>query len=102
MIGEVLESQLMAECARAALGFSGLALLDQTSRSTWQNIENAIPLIGEAGLIKIVPASLRCSQIAASSNQPEALPPCRSANASRNTDSLTNTRSRLHRESLDY
>lgn len=47
------EAVIMQSYARA-LGFSGPIVLDESSRSTWENIANAIPHIEHAGTIKIV------------------------------------------------
>ncbi|MDQ0644985.1 YdcF family protein [Microbacterium murale] len=52
--GDVPEAVLMERYAHDVLGYTGRILLDPDSRSTWQNVENAIPLIEHAGAIKIV------------------------------------------------
>jgi uncharacterized SAM-binding protein YcdF (DUF218 family) len=52
--GDVPEAALMEEYARDVLGYTGRVLLETDSRSTWQNIENSIPLIAHADTIKIV------------------------------------------------
>lgn len=51
--GEHAEADLMAQYARER-GFTGRILRDRDSRSTWQNVQNAIPLIEGADAIKIV------------------------------------------------
>lgn len=51
---EVPEAALMERFAREELDFTGRIVLEPESRSTWQNIENAIPLIEHADVIKIV------------------------------------------------
>ncbi|MET8794872.1 YdcF family protein [Nocardia sp. NPDC004568] len=55
------EAELMAAYAREH-GWSGPVALDTTSRSTWENIENAIALIGDADRIKIVSNPLHAEQ----------------------------------------
>lgn len=50
----VSEATLMAEYAVAACGFTGRVRLEEESRSTWQNVENVLPLIEHADQIKIV------------------------------------------------
>ncbi|MEU3269293.1 YdcF family protein [Saccharomonospora sp. NPDC006951] len=52
--GSVSEAALLARYAVAERGFTGTARLEERSRSTWQNIENVIPLIEHADQIKIV------------------------------------------------
>ncbi|GAA5203909.1 YdcF family protein [Microbacterium jejuense] len=51
--GEVPEAELMARYARER-GYTGPIRLDAESRTTAENIRNAIPLIEDAGRIKIV------------------------------------------------
>lgn len=60
--GEVAEADLMERYARDERGFAGPILLDRSSRSTWQNIETAIPLIEDAESIKIVSNSLHAEK----------------------------------------
>lgn len=48
------EARIMERYARDELGHDGRIALDTTSRSTWENIANAIQLIGDADTIKIV------------------------------------------------
>lgn len=50
----VPEADLMARYAREELGYTGLLVTETQSRSTWENIRNAIPLIEAADHIKIV------------------------------------------------
>lgn len=52
--GETTEAELMARYARDELGFRGAIILDADSRSTWQNIANAIPHLEGADTIKVV------------------------------------------------
>lgn len=51
---EVSEAEVMERFAREELEYTGRIVLEPESRSTWQNIENAIPLIEHADAIKIV------------------------------------------------
>ncbi|NJQ01138.1 YdcF family protein [Streptomyces zingiberis] len=48
------EAELMAGYARSVLGFDGTVLLEDRSTTTWENITNVIPLLEDAGRIKIV------------------------------------------------
>ncbi|MEO6082017.1 MAG: ElyC/SanA/YdcF family protein [Umezawaea sp.] len=48
------EAALLARYAVAELGFTGTVRLEERSRSTWQNVENVIPLIEHLDQIKIV------------------------------------------------
>ncbi|TWE28495.1 DUF218 domain-containing protein [Prauserella muralis] len=50
----VPEAVLLARYATAERGFTGTVRLDERSRSTWQNIENVIPLVEDVDQIKIV------------------------------------------------
>ena len=52
--GPTPEATIMQRCARDVLGFRGDIVVDTDSRSTWQNIANAIPHIEHADTIKIV------------------------------------------------
>lgn len=51
--GATAEAELMAAYARAR-GYSGSLAVETASRTTWENIHNAIPLIEGADRIKIV------------------------------------------------
>jgi uncharacterized SAM-binding protein YcdF (DUF218 family) len=50
----VSEAALLARYAVTERGFTGTVQLEDQSRSTWQNVENVIPLIEDADQIKIV------------------------------------------------
>jgi uncharacterized SAM-binding protein YcdF (DUF218 family) len=50
----VSEAALLARYAVAQRGFTGTVELEERSRSTWQNVENVIPLIEHVDQIKIV------------------------------------------------
>ena len=50
----VPEADLMARYAREERGYTGPLVTETQSRSTWENIQNAIPLIEAADHIKIV------------------------------------------------
>ncbi|MEJ1087339.1 YdcF family protein [Microbacterium sp. Mu-80] len=52
--GEITEAEVMQRYARDVLGFAGPIALDPDSRSTWQNIANALPHLEDADTIKIV------------------------------------------------
>ncbi|ANZ42463.1 GdmH transporter [Lentzea guizhouensis] len=52
--GGATEARLMADHAKSVLGFTGEVLLEEESRTTWENIANVIPLLEDAGRIKIV------------------------------------------------
>ena len=52
----------MDDYARRSLGYSGPSKLDRTSTSTWENIQNAIPLIERFDSIKIVSNSLHAEK----------------------------------------
>lgn len=60
--GDVPEAELMEGYARRKLGYIGPIRLDRESRSTWANIQNAIPLITGADSIKIVSNSLHAEK----------------------------------------
>ena len=60
--GEVAEAQLMASYARGSCGYVGELITETGSRSTWENVQNAIPLIEDAGRIKIVSNSLHAEK----------------------------------------
>jgi len=57
----VSEAELMARYARRR-GYTGQIRQDRDSTSTWENIQNAIPLIEHADTIKIVSNSLHAEQ----------------------------------------
>lgn len=59
--GPIPEAELMAAYARE-LGYAGPIALDRESRTTWENIENAIPLVEAAAVIKIVSNSLHAAK----------------------------------------
>ena len=52
--GDTPEAVIMQRYAREELEYTGCILLEAESRSTWENIENAIPMIEHADVIKIV------------------------------------------------
>lgn len=52
--GDTPEAVIMERYAREELDYTGAIELEPDSRSTWENIENAIPLIEHADVIKIV------------------------------------------------
>jgi len=52
--GHKTEAALMADYARRVCGYQGELRLEELSRSTWENIEYAAPLLEEAERIKIV------------------------------------------------
>jgi uncharacterized SAM-binding protein YcdF (DUF218 family) len=52
--GDIPEAVIMQRYAREELEYTGRMLLETRSRSTWENIENAIPMIEHADVIKIV------------------------------------------------
>ena len=60
--GDLPEAELMERYARDERGYTGPILLDRISRSTWENIQNATPLIEDAESIKIVSNSLHAEK----------------------------------------
>lgn len=52
--GHKTEAALMADYARRVRGYRGELRLEELSRSTWENIEYAAPLLEDAERIKIV------------------------------------------------
>ena len=52
--GDIPEAELMARYARESRGYAGRILLDSTSTTTQENIENAIALVEDADAIKVV------------------------------------------------
>ncbi len=59
--GAVPEAELLERHARE-LGFTGEVRLDRESRTTWENIANAIPLVEDADAIKIVSDALHAEK----------------------------------------
>ena len=47
------EAQLMADYAKSVLAFGGTVLLEDQSRTTWENITHVIPLLEDVDRIKI-------------------------------------------------
>ena len=60
--GSASESELMARYLIESLAYRGELQLETTSRSTWENIQNAIPLIEDADRIKIVSHALHAEK----------------------------------------
>jgi hypothetical protein len=60
--GSVAEAELMARYAREMCGYTGELITEAGSRSTWENVQNAIPLILDADRIKIVSNSLHAEK----------------------------------------
>src|SRR6201995_1193432 len=60
--GTVPEAEVMACYARAGRGYPGVLITELTSRSTWENVRNAIPFIEDADRIKFVSNSLHAEQ----------------------------------------
>lgn len=58
---QVPEAVLLERYARD-LGFTGEIVLDRDSRTTWENIANAIPFVEDADSIKIVSDSLHAEK----------------------------------------
>jgi hypothetical protein len=52
--GPVSEAELMAAYARGPRGYAGPLATETRSLTTWQNVQNVIPLIADADRIKIV------------------------------------------------
>lgn len=52
--GDIPEAVIMERFAREELEYTGRIVLEPDSRSTWENIQNAIPLIEHADRIKVV------------------------------------------------
>jgi uncharacterized SAM-binding protein YcdF (DUF218 family) len=46
------EARLMADYAKFVLRFDGTVLLEEESRTTWENVTNVIPLLEDVGRIK--------------------------------------------------
>jgi hypothetical protein len=62
VFGESAEAELMARYARVDLNYTGPILTDSDSDTTWENIEDAIPLTEHADVIKIVSNSLHAEK----------------------------------------
>jgi uncharacterized SAM-binding protein YcdF (DUF218 family) len=60
--GSVAEAELMACYARESCGYAGELITEVGSRSTWENVQNAIPMIEHADRIKIVSNSLHAEK----------------------------------------
>ena len=60
--GSVAEAELMACYARESCGYAGELIIEAGSRSTWENVQNAIPMIEDADRIKIVSNSLHAEK----------------------------------------
>ncbi|MET9781854.1 YdcF family protein [Nocardiopsis alba] len=60
--GDVSEAEVMARYARYQLGYTGPIRLDRKSTSTWENIENVIPLVEDMDTLKIVSNSLHAEK----------------------------------------
>jgi DUF218 domain len=60
--GSVAEAELMASYARESCGYAGELITEVGSRSTWENVQNAIPMIEHADRIKIVSNSLHAEK----------------------------------------
>ncbi|GAB2637485.1 hypothetical protein GCM10027088_11680 [Nocardia goodfellowii] len=56
------EAALMAEYARDRCGYRGTLVLEEQSRSTWENIAFAIPLLDDVDRIKIVSLPLHAEK----------------------------------------
>ncbi|MET9132371.1 YdcF family protein [Streptomyces antibioticus] len=50
--GDIAEAQLMADYAKSVLGFDGTVILEDQSRTTWENITHVIPLLEDVDRIK--------------------------------------------------
>lgn len=60
--GNVAEAELMACYARDSYGYTGELSTEVGSRSTWENVRNAMPMIESADRIKIVSNSLHAEK----------------------------------------
>ena len=60
--GSVAEAELMACYARESCGYAGELITEAGSRSTWENVQNAVPMIEHADRIKIVSHSLHAER----------------------------------------
>jgi uncharacterized SAM-binding protein YcdF (DUF218 family) len=59
---DVTESELMAVYAREKRRYAGTLLTETESRTTWENVQNVIPLVEAADRIKIVSNSLHAEK----------------------------------------
>jgi uncharacterized SAM-binding protein YcdF (DUF218 family) len=59
---DVTESELMAVYAREKRRYAGPLLTETESRTTWENVQNVIPLVEAADRIKIVSNSLHAEK----------------------------------------
>ena len=59
--GSVPEAQVMAAYARS-LGYRGRLLVETESRTTWENIQNVVPVLEGADRIKIVSTAAHASR----------------------------------------
>jgi uncharacterized SAM-binding protein YcdF (DUF218 family) len=60
--GPVAEAEVMACYARESCGYPGVLITELTSRSTGENVRNAIPFIEDVDRIKIVSNSLHAEK----------------------------------------
>lgn len=60
--GAVPEAELMACYVRNQQGYRGELVIEASSRSTWENIENVLPCLEDAGRIRIVSNSLHAEK----------------------------------------
>lgn len=60
--GNMAEAELMARYARESCRYAGELITEVGSRSTWENVQNAIPMIEHADRIKIVSNSLHAER----------------------------------------
>jgi uncharacterized SAM-binding protein YcdF (DUF218 family) len=51
--GGASEAQLMADYAQSVLKFDGTVLLEEESRTTWENVTHVIPLLEDVDRIKV-------------------------------------------------
>lgn len=59
--GKISEARLCAEYARQRCGFTGEVLLEEDSRTTWENIENSVPVLDQADHIIIASDAFHAS-----------------------------------------
>ncbi len=60
--GDTSEAELMARYARTERGYTGSIRIDAESTSTWENIQNVIPLVEDVDSITIVSNSLHAEK----------------------------------------